>query len=147
MCMEVRKRCACGRENVQMHLLDNIMTPEVIAGLYCPACSLEIEVDGERMVEDNGWVIEYDMDVARFLAAAKLQMLPDDVTPGFLFDSGYATWREMYPGEQEDILKEREAFMALLKEDPRRYLAEINRWNIERVEGLKAAGWRKAQFA
>lgn len=145
MCLEIRKTCACGKHNVQLHLRDNIMSGEVLVALFCPECSGNAEINEKTALNDNDWVIEYDMELARFLAAAKLQLPSDAVDPAFLFDSGYATWREMYPGEQEDILAERKAIMALLKTDPIEYLKRINSWNIARVERLKADGWRKAQ--
>lgn len=147
MCIEVRKTCACGKHNVQMHLRDNIMSREVLVALYCPECPRELEMGTETTLNDNNWVIEYDIELARSLAAAKLQLPPDAVDPAFLFDSGYATWREMYPGEQEDILAERREIMALLKTDPTAYLKQISSWNIARVEQLKANGWRKARNA
>lgn len=147
MCIDVRKSCTCGKHCVQFHLRDNVMSNEVIAGLYCPDCSAEAELNDETMLKDNNWVIEYDMELAQFLAAAKLNIAPDSVTPYFLFDMGYATWQEMYPGEQEDILVERKEIMDLLNTDPKEYLKQINSWNIERVEQLKAVGWRKAQAA
>ena len=89
----------------------------------------------------------YDLELAQFLAAAKRLLPPDAVNPAFLFDSGYATWQEMYPGEQQDILAERKEIMELLKTDSREYLQRINRWNIARVERLQAVDWRKAQAA
>jgi hypothetical protein len=147
MCMDVRKTCECGSRIVQFHLRDNIMSKEVILSLYCPECCTDAKVDDETMLEDNSWIIEYDVELARFLAAAKLQVPPDMVSPSFLFDSGYATWQEMYPGEQKDILEEREEIMGLLKADPQEYLTRINSWNIARVKRLKANGWRKAQAA
>ncbi len=147
MCMDVRKTCVCGKHYVQFHLRDNIMSPEVIETLYCPDCSRQAEENDQTMVRDNNWLIEYDMELARFLAAANLQVPPDSVTPLFLFDGGYATWKEMYPGEQKDILEERKDIMGLLQTDPQEYLRRINSWNISRVEQLKADGWRKAQAA
>jgi hypothetical protein len=145
MCIEVRKNCRCGKKEVRFHLRDNIMSREVVTGLYCPGCSENLEVDAGNMLRDREWIIEYDMEMARFLAAAKLNMSPDAVTPAFLFDGGYATWLEMYPGEKEDFLTERQDIMALAKTDPKKYLEKINSWNIARVERLKAEGWRKAQ--
>ncbi len=147
MCIEVRKTCQCGKQTAQFHLRDNIMTQEVIEELYCPECSGPEQIDPETMLHDNGWVIKYDMELARFLAVSKLMLDPEGVRPGFLFDSGYACWLEMYPGEKEDILEERKEIMALQKEDPSRYLREISAWNIARIERLKADGWRKAQAA
>ena len=147
MCIEVRKTCRCGKQTAQFHLRDNIMSQEVIEELYCPECQGPEQIDPETMLHDNGWVIKYDMELARFLAVSKLMVDPESVRPGYLFDSGYACWLEMYPGEKEDILEERKEIMALQKEDPTRYLKEISSWNIARIERLKADGWRKAQAA
>ncbi len=147
MCIEVRKTCRCGKHTAQFHMRDNIMSEEVIEELYCPECSEPETIDPETMLHDNGWVIKYDMELARFLAVSKLMVDPESVRPGYLFDSGYACWLEMYPGEKEDILEERKEIMALQKEDPTRYLREISSWNIARIERLKADGWRKAQAA
>lgn len=147
MCLEIRKTCQCGDKNAQFHMRDNIMSKEVLVSLYCPKCSSGVELDRKTMLVDNEWIIEYDMELAQFLAAAKLSIPPDTVSPEYLFDTGYAAWREMYPGEQNDILEERKDIMDLLKQDPKKYLEEINSWNVARVERLKADGWRKAQAA
>lgn len=145
MCMDIRKKCECGKQSAQFHLRDNIMSQEVLVSLRCPECAEEVKVDEQTMINDNNWIIEYDMELAQFLAASKLQVPPDMVTPGYVFDTGYATWQEMYPGEQKDILEERKGIMELLKTDSTEYLKQINSWNIARVERLKADGWRKAQ--
>lgn len=147
MCLEVRKACQCGKRNVQFHLRDNIMSQEVINRLYCPDCSITVEINPATMLGDNGWIIEYDMELARFQATAKLTMDPDYVQPGYLFDSGYACWLEMYPGEKEEISAERTEILALQKKNPTHYLQEISSWNIARIERLKDAGWRKAGSA
>ncbi|NPA49082.1 MAG: hypothetical protein GXO20_03815 [Thermodesulfobacteria bacterium] len=145
MCMEVRLQCKCGAREAEFNLRDNIMPPEVIAGLYCPACSPEVSFDPETMLNDNGWIIEYDMEMARFMAVSKLGLPPEKITPAFLFDEGYATWKEIYPGEHEDIKAEKEAIVAILKEDPHRYFQELRAWAQARVEKLKAEGWRRAR--
>ena len=142
MCIEVRKTCECGKESAQFHMRDNIMSKEVLVSLRCPSCAAENDVNRETMLQDNNWVIEYDMELAQFLAAKKLQVSPDTVTPEYIFDTGYATWQEMYPGEQDDILEERKDIMDLLKTDSKEYLKQINSWNIARVERLKQEGWR-----
>ena len=147
MCIEVRKSCECGKKSAQFHMRDNIMGEEVLVSLRCPDCTSATTVDAGTMIKDNNWIIEYDMELARFLAASKLQLSPDTVTPEYLFDTGYASWQEMYPGEQQDILEERKGIMDLLKTDPKEYLKQINSWNIARVERLKQDGWRKAQAA
>lgn len=147
MCQEVSRQCSCGKERVSFHLRDNIMSEEVIDRLFCPSCSGTITLEEERMVEDNGWVIEYDMDLARMYAIAKLGVQPAQVQPGFVFDEGYATWREMYPGETREIAGERERIIAMKEKDPQEYLTAINAWAVARTERLKAAGWRKARRA
>lgn len=147
MCLEIRKTCKCGKNNAQFHMRDNVLSLEAINQLYCPECSKHAALNPETMLKDNGWVIEYDMDLARFMTVSKLMVGPEMIRPGYLFDSGYACWQEMYPGEKQDILDERTEIMELQKTDPGRYLEEISRWNIARIERLKTDGWRKAQAA
>lgn len=147
MCVEVRKQCECGKKEVQFHMRDNIMTSEVVDRLYCPTCSHKADVDNDTMLKDNGWLIEYDMDLARMYAISKLSLDPATVNPEFIFDGGYAAWREMYPGETDDIAGERQKIIATMKDNPKRYLEEINSWSINRINRLKAEGWRKAQQA
>ncbi|WP_231887738.1 hypothetical protein [Thermodesulfatator autotrophicus] len=144
--MEVKIRCECGQKEASFNLRDNIMPQEVIFSLYCPRCSSEIELNESTMIWDNGWIIEYDMELARFMAVAKLGIPAEKVTPAFLFDEGYATWKELYPGELEDIKNEKEAIVAILKEDPHRYFKELRDWANARMARLKEEGWRKAQL-
>jgi hypothetical protein len=148
MCLDIRKTCECGNNSVRFHLRDNVMLPEVITRLWCPACERrEADFDRSAMLHDNGWTIEYDMDLARMLAIQRLGADGADIMPEVIFDQGYASWQELYPGEQQDIKEERERIVALLQEDQKKYLATIQQWNINRVARLKAQGWRKAQRA
>jgi len=147
MCLEVRETRKCGSRTAQFHLRDNVMSQEVLTELYCPECSADVALNPDSMLMDNGWIIEYDMDLAKFMAVSNLMVDPDAVRPGFVFDGGYACWQEMYPGEQQDVLEERKEILALQKEDPSRYLKEISTWNIARIERLKTDGWRKAMAA
>ncbi len=144
MCMEYSLRCECGRKEASFNFRDDIMPPEVISRLYCPECSKEIRLDPERMIADNGWVIEYDMDIARFAATKTPHLLVKKLTPEVLFDEGYATWRGVYPGDHIDSARERQALVALAKTDPKAYLEKIKTWGIERMKRLRAEGWRKA---
>jgi hypothetical protein len=123
------------------------MMPQVIARLYCPSCQEKNAFDNTTMLYDNEWIIEYDMELARGLFAQKMQMEPEDVVPEFIFDKGYACWQEMYPGEKEDIREDREKIIELLLQDRNVYLQAMQDWNIERIERLKSAGWRKVQQA
>jgi len=147
MCIEVKKKCECGGRQVQFHLRDNIMNPNVLDRLFCPACSTDTPINRETMLQDNGWIIEYDMTLARMYGLSKLRLSAEEINPEFIFDQGYATWREMYPGESEDIAGERERIIARKDENPKRYLQEINAWAINRINRLKEAGWRKAILA
>ncbi len=123
------------------------MSQEVIDRLFYPFCSGTVAFEKGRMVEDNGWVLEYDMDLARMYAIAKLGVGAAQVQPGFVFDEGYVTWREMYPGETRDIADERKEIISMKEKDSQKYLAAINAWAVERIARLKAAGWRKAKLA
>lgn len=147
MCIEVKKKCECGASEVQFHLRDNIMDPNVLERLFCPACSADTPNNRETMIRDNGWIIEYDMTLARMYGLTRLSLSAHEINPEFIFDQGYATWREMYPGESEDIAGERECIIARKDENPKRYLQEINAWAINRINRLKEAGWRKAMLA
>ena len=120
------------------------MGQEVIDRLFCPDCSTAQELDTKTMVRDNSWIIEYDMDLVRMFAITKLSMDPAHVTPEFVFDEGYATWREMYPGETVDITEERNKIIAMKDSDPKEYLSTIHSWAVERIQRLKDDGWRKA---
>ncbi|MCB2181853.1 MAG: hypothetical protein KQH63_07500 [Desulfobulbaceae bacterium] len=147
MCVEVKKQCECGKKEAQFHLRDNIMDSEVIDRLFCPSCSPGKPLNHESMIEDNGWIIEYDLTLARMYGISKLSMSAEQMNAAFIFDQGYATWREMYPGETEDIAGEREKIIAKKDENPQQYLQEINAWAITRINQLKAEGWRKARLA
>ncbi|WP_246167854.1 hypothetical protein [Thermosulfurimonas marina] len=143
--MEIKVRCACGAQEASFNLRDHVLPPEVVESLYCPACAEKASFDPARMLRDRDWIIVYDMELARFMMRAKLGIDPQAVTPEFLFDEGYATWKETYPGELEEIEAEKARIVALLKEDPQRYFEELRQWAQARVERLKALGWRKAQ--
>ncbi len=143
MCMAYEMNCACGNNMAGFNFKDEIMSEEVINRLYCPNCSKGISFDPETMVFDNGWIIEYDMDIARF-QAQKIGRLTGPITPEFIFDEGYCTWRGIYPTDHIDSVKEREDIVKLAKVNPKRYLEEIKDWAKRRMERLTQEGWRKA---
>lgn len=147
MCMDVRKICECGQQNVQFHMRDNILLPEVIVRLYCPNCQGPKHFDSASMLSDNGWIVEYDMVLAKTTTLQKMMLDVETVSPEFIFDQGYACWQEMYPGEQDEIKEEKTKIVSLLKTDQKQYLQTIQNWNVRRIEELKKKGWRKAQAA
>lgn len=147
MCLAVFKTCECGTHHVQFHLRDNLLPAEVIVRLFCPSCPGDLGFDGGAMLNDNGWIIEYDMLLAQGVLCGKQLLLPEQVNPDYIFDQGYCTWLETYPGEREAIKAERAAILELQKNDQQRYLQEMIAWNIRRIEMLKGEGWRKAMGA
>ena len=147
MCMAVHKTCECGANHIQFHMRDNVLPPEVVTRLFCPSCPGESAYDPKSMVADNGWYIEYDMEVAKAFITRRNLVNPDTVQPEYIFDQGYAAWLEMYPGEKQEIKAERDQIMQLLEVDQQKYLREIQKWNVERIDRLKEAGWRKARMA
>ncbi len=144
MCMAHEINCSCGSNMAGFSFKNEIMSGEVINRLYCPACSRDIKFDPETMLADNGWIIHYDMEIARF-QAQKISPKPDEVTPHFIFDKGYCTWRGIYPSDHIDSAVEREEVVKLAKINPRKYLEEIRGWANERMKRLEREGWRKAR--
>lgn len=144
MCMAHEMKCACGARSVSFHFKDNIMPEQVIKGLYCPACSKEATLDPSTMVSDNGWIIRYDMEAAKFMGGKHIK---GEITPERLLDQGYCSWNGVYPGDNIDSVREREKIIALAKTDPVEYFKRLKSWAVDRTEKLKNEGWRKAQNA
>jgi activator of 2-hydroxyglutaryl-CoA dehydratase len=145
MCLDIRIKCNCGKNYVPFNLRDNVLPEEVIENLYCPEKSKNIEFNNESMINDNGWIIEYNMELAKFICSKKLDIEDEFITPEFLFDEGYATWKEVFPGEQKISKKDREEIMNLAKTNPQEYFKKFSKWANERMEKFKSMGWRKAQ--
>jgi len=105
MCVDHRVMCKCATNSVSFNFRDNVMPENVIRTLYCPHCSSDLAFNPDTMVRDNAWIIDYDMEVAEFLRP-KLQQT-GSITPEFIFDKGYATWRGVYPNDEVDSARER----------------------------------------
>jgi hypothetical protein len=145
MCMMVSRRCVCGQKLAHLNFRDNLLSPEILVNLYCPHCGPQANFDPETMVADCGWIMEYDLEGARVLAAKG--NLAQRLTPEYIFDEGYLTWQGFAPGDH-DIRAELHTRLApLIKEDMSRYLQALKTEWLTHVEGLKAAGWRRAQQA
>lgn len=142
MCVEHSITCTCGKNSAGFHFRDDLLPGQAVANLYCPSCSSSVGFNPGTMITDNGWIIEYDMHIARFL----LRSEPRDIaiTPEFLFDEGYCTWSGIYPNDHIDSVRERRELTNLAKTEPKRYFQEIRTWGIRRMERLAGAGWRKA---
>ncbi len=144
MCMEHQFMCNCGKKNASFNFKNEIMPAEIISALYCPECSGSVEHDPGVMLNDNGWVIEYDMDIARLYGQKMADAERESNSPELLFDNGYATWRGIYPGDHIDSVRERTELHEMSKTDPGRYIEEIRDWSIRRMDKLRKEGWRKA---
>lgn len=144
MCMEHSTKCQCGKRSASFHFQDNVMPPEVIGALHCPECQRPDMIDPATMVEDNGWVLEYDMELVGFSAANLPSHIRDSLSPGVLFDEGYASWRGIYPGDHIDSAAERQEIVKMAKVDPMAYMTQIREWANTRMQRLQSEGWRKA---
>jgi len=144
MCMEHRVVCKCGKQDASFNFKNEVMPPETIEALYCPECSKKIELDSQKMIHDNGWVIHYDMDIAGLYGKRLPAHEAENVSPELLFDKGYVTWRGVYPGDHIDSVHERQELSKLAKTDPKKYFQEMKSWAITRMARLKDDGWRKA---
>jgi hypothetical protein len=94
------------------------------------------------MLEDNGWVIGFDMEVARFMLQKAVPA--GRVTPEFIFDEGYCTWRGVTPSDHLDSIRERNELLQLAQTDRKRYFEEFKNWSNNRMARLAREGWRKA---
>jgi hypothetical protein len=142
--MDYTMSCECNSREAGFDFKDGIMPPEVINRLYCPECSKELAFNPETMIADNGWVIEYDMDVAEFSAAKLPPTLRENLSPEILFDKGYATWCGIHPDDHFVSICEKAALARLAEVDPEGYAEKMKTWSSQRIKRLKEEGWRKA---
>lgn len=143
MCVDHSITCSCGRNTASFNFRDDLLPAGAVTGLYCPDCSPSVGFDHVSMLRDNGWIIAYEMDIARFA----LRSVTDEanVGPEFIFDEGYASWRGVYPGDHIDSARERAELTRLAKTDPKRYFEQLRSWGNTRMERLAREGWRKAR--
>ncbi len=142
MCVAHQITCTCGKNSASIHAKDSILSAEVIQRLFCPACSGKVDFDPATMLSDNGWIIEYNMEMARFM----MQNISPahEVSPGFIFDEGYCTWNGVHPHDIVDSAKERQELVKLAQTDNKKYFEEFKNWGVNRMERLAREGWRKA---
>ncbi len=141
MCVDHKVTCVCGENSASFNFRDNILPVGVVRRLYCPLCSGGTDFNSDTMLSDNGWIIEYEMDIVRLMA----QKLPRTgaISPEFVFDEGYCAWRGVYPNDHVDSAREREDLLKLAKTDRKRYFNELRSWGIQRMERLAHEGWRR----
>jgi hypothetical protein len=142
--MAVEKACRCGEGSARLHHLNSILPGETVKTIYCPSCSKGVKFDAETMVEDNGWIVEYDMEVAS-LHAEKMGKKSERITPDFIFDEGFSAWQGFTPNDLEKANEEKIALAKMAKSDGRKYIELIREWSISREQKLQKEGWRKAR--
>lgn len=147
MCMEYSRKCECGKREASFHFQDNIMPPEVVSHLFCPFCDEGSDMDEASTVRDNGWAIQYDMELVKFSGANLPTHIRKTLSPAALLDEGYASWRGIYPGDHLDSVREREEIVKLAKANTKEYMAQMRQWAISRMARLAEEGWRKANAA
>ena len=143
MCMNERRYCECRRNSAFLSFRDNLLPSEILLNLYCPQCRQQAAWDETVMVEDCGWVLEYDLERAQ--AYFDLRGLRQRATPDFLFDEGYLSWQGLAPGDLEVNAQLHRRLEPLIRQDMALYLQTLRDEWTAHVAGLKAAGWRKAQ--
>ena len=142
MCQASTKSCECGSQEASFHFINNVLPENVVRALYCPDCGKSVEFDDESMVKDNGWIIDYEIEGARMFAG-EMDVVPEKITPEFIFDSGYCSWVGYTPSDRTDSFEEKKKILDLAKTDRRRYFDEIKNWSNNRVKRLSNEGWRK----
>lgn len=143
MCLQVRRPCFCGRNSAFLSFRDNLLTPQVLVNLFCPACQGQAKFNQGTMLADCGWVLEYDMPRAQ--ALLRQRGVKSRVTPQTIFDEGYLTWLGLSPRDQEVNTRLHKRLAPLIDQDLHLYLATLKAEWLAHVAALKTAGWRKAQ--
>ena len=143
MCLNERRFCDCRRNSVFLSFRDNLLPPEILLNLYCPQCRPEVDLDRATMIEDCGWVLEYDVERAQ--AYFDLRGIRQRATPEVLFDEGYLSWQGLAPGDEVVNARLHRRLETLVRQDYALYLKTLKTEWCAHVARLKAAGWRKAQ--
>ena len=143
MCMNQRRFCECGQNSVFLSFRDNILPPEILLHLYCPHCRPPATGDKANMLEDCGWVLEYDLERAQAYFDRRGHL--KRATPEYLFDEGYLSWQGLAPGDHEVNAGLHRRLAPLIEQNLNLYLKSLKAEWTAHVAGLKAAGWRKAQ--
>jgi hypothetical protein len=142
MCLNLRRFCSCGRNSAYLSCRDNLLPAEILVALFCPQCRPD-SISDDAMVQDCGWVLEYDVDRAQ--GYFTLRGIKTRATPEFIFDEGYLSWQGLAPGDQEVNTRLHQRLAPLIEQDLALYLKSLRSEWVAHAARLKAAGWRKAQ--
>ncbi|MEJ5347275.1 MAG: hypothetical protein WHS46_01110 [Desulfosoma sp.] len=142
MCLHQKRACECGREEAYIFHRDSILPEEVLVHLYCPQCAALARWDMRTMVQDGGWILEYDMEAARFYLGKRLGR--SQYSPEEIFDQDYCSWYGLTPKDLEANARLHEELEPLKRSDLKEYIRQVTRRRQEEVLSLKRQGWRKA---
>lgn len=143
MCLSLKRTCVCGANQAHLMNRDNILPAEILVNLYCPQCQHLAVWNPATMIEDKGWILEYDLEAAQFFFWKRRGQQP--ITPEFLFDEGYCSWHGMTPLDLEESARIHRELAPLLAQDRLIYINRLKEEWVGYVAQLKADGWRKAQ--
>jgi hypothetical protein len=119
-----------------------VLNETAIEEVYCPRCSRDTDTEIASRVEDNGWVLELNMDVVRQYAGS-MDISAEEVTADWVFDEGYATWVGITPDDTERRNQERDEIQKLAKTDILAYYEAMKAWGLNREKRFTDEGWRK----
>ncbi len=145
MCFHQKRSCECGHHEATIFHRDSILPEEILVSVFCPDCRSQARFDPETMMEDAGWILEYDMAAARFYFADK--GVAREITPEWLFDNDYCSWYGLTPTDMEENARLHARLDSLKRTDVPKFMRKLTAERIARVAKLKEEGWRKAQSA
>ena len=142
MCESYKAECVCGQHTAEIFFGKMVLTESSVAKVYCPICSRDVDSKRNDRVWDNDWILVLNMDVLR-THAASMGVAPQDITAGWVFDQGYATWVGITPDDTERRNQERAEIQKLAKTDLRAYYEAMKEWGLNREKKFMEEGWRK----
>jgi hypothetical protein len=142
MCQSYRKACKCGQKTAEIFFGRMVLDERAIAQIYCPKCSQNINIDEDRGVWDNDWVLELNMNVVRSRANT-MGFSPEEVTAERGVDEGFATWVGITPDDFQKREEERSEIQEIAKTDLRAYIEAMRKWGQTRERRFIEEGWRK----
>jgi hypothetical protein len=142
MCQSYKTACSCNQNTAEIFFGKCVLNETAIEALYCPQCSRKIEAESNSRVWDNDWVLELNMDVVR-QSAGSMGISAEEVTAGWVFDEGYATWVGITPDDAKQRNQERDEIQKLAKTDIRAYYEAMKAWGLNREKRFSNEGWRK----
>jgi hypothetical protein len=142
MCQSFKLDCSCQQHSAEIFFGKCVLNETAIAALYCPQCSRTIDTASDSRVWDNDWVLELNMDVVR-QSAGSMGISAEEVTAGWVFDEGYATWVGITPDDAKQRNQERDEIQKMAKTDIRAYYEAMKTWGLNREKRFSNEGWRK----